>query len=75
MAKGTKDLRQAAVLLLEQTREKIESITSHIIMARVKSTDGVHEEWITNSWELEKQLLENQIQTLEKWIIEDEYNY
>jgi hypothetical protein len=78
MAKGTKYLRQAAVVLLGQTKKRIESIEERIITAKDKSTDGMHrsiEEWIIISWELEKQLLENQIETLEKWIIEDEYNY
>lgn len=73
MAKGTKDLRQAAMLLLEKLREKRGENISAILRQSKPKPDV--EEWIITLWGLEKQLIENQIETLEKWIIEDEYNY
>lgn len=72
MAKGTRDLRQATVLLLSNTRDQVIKRETIIHSARAKPDT---EEWIIVSWELEIQLLKASIETMEKWIIEDEYDY
>ncbi len=109
MAKGTKDLRRATLLLLENAREKAVSRKNIIQRARRKEAinckwsdpqkglknllcdcesnvagtcEGVcekfkstTEEWMIVCWELEIELIEDAIQTMEKWIVDDNYDY
>jgi nickel-dependent lactate racemase len=119
MAKGTKDLRQATMVLLNNAKEELEKVKGRCIRARERvdknckhyvHPDNYHasdrcghpidaviadsdknqpctaaakctnfkqsvEEWIIMSWELECTLLEHSIDQMEKWIVEDDYDY
>lgn len=109
MAEGTKELRQATMVLLNKAKEELAKVKDRCVRARAKERqnckyfvhpDNYHandycnaidshpeckvvcnsfkrsiEEWIIVSWELEAQLLQNSIDTMEKWIVEDDYDY
>lgn len=73
---GTIDIRQAAMLLLDKIDKKIASLES--ILNRDRSEDGEKiktEDWIINSWAMELELYKDARDTLEKQIIENEFDF
>jgi hypothetical protein len=75
MATGTKDLRMASIVILNKAKEEKARLENTVRSARIESKVNPVEEWITVSWELEIQLLQNKIDTIEKWIVDDNYDY
>lgn len=90
MAKGNENLRRAAVVLLSNKREERERYRGIVFGAREnggKLQDinpenpnevGIKsdvEEWIIISWELEIELLDRNIEIIEKWLILNEFDY
>lgn len=81
---GTKDLRQASICILNKKKIELDKFTAIAKRARddkeasllaSEASQQITEEWIIISWELEAQLLRDSIETIEKWIIEDSYNW
>lgn len=83
-------MRRAAIVILRKLNEEKERLQQIVASAREKGgrlkdinpekpdevgIESDVEEWIIISWELEREIIEKNIDLVEKWVIEDDFDY
>lgn len=83
-------MRRAAIVILRKLNEEKEGLQRIVASARERGgmlkdinpekpdevgIESDVEEWIIISWELEREIIEKNIDLVEKWVIEDDFDY